>query len=58
MGASPTGVCAHLPTKPNTRYNRVSRERYNFVEDRCETNDLITTYPERGRELEKEWMQW
>lgn len=42
----------------NKRYKNRTWELYNIARDRCETNNLIQTKPEKAKELEKMWIQW
>ena len=42
----------------NKRYNDQKWELYNIGEDRCETNDLIKTHPEKAKILEDAWITW
>ncbi|MEO0417048.1 MAG: sulfatase/phosphatase domain-containing protein, partial [Verrucomicrobiota bacterium] len=42
----------------NRRYKNSTWELYNLAEDRCETNDLISTHPEKAKKLEDEWLAW
>ena len=42
----------------NQLYKNRAWELYNLAEDRCETNDLITTHPEKAKQLEAEWLEW
>jgi len=42
----------------NERYKNCTWELYNISKDRCETRNLIDVYPEKAKELEKEWEAW
>jgi arylsulfatase A-like enzyme len=42
----------------NKRYKNRTWELYNISKDRCETNNLIATQPEKAKELEKIWEDW
>ena len=44
--------------RANTRVNKAAWELYNIAEDRCETRDLIKSYPERAKALESRWKEW
>ena len=38
--------------------HEIKWELYNLAEDRCETNDLAATYPERVQAMAAEWEEW
>lgn len=42
----------------NKRYNNRKWELYNISKDRCESNNLFDSNPEKARELEKLWTEW
>jgi arylsulfatase len=42
----------------NNRYNNRTWELYNIAQDRCETNDLIASHPEKAEQLKKLWHDW
>ncbi|MEK6233346.1 MAG: arylsulfatase [Planctomycetales bacterium] len=42
----------------NTRYNNRTWELYNIAQDRCETNNLIDSHPDKSMTLEKQWTDW
>ncbi|MCM8541627.1 MAG: arylsulfatase [Lentisphaeraceae bacterium] len=42
----------------NKRYKNRTWELYNIGQDRCETNNLIQSNPEKAKELEKIWTDW
>ncbi|MCM8527154.1 MAG: sulfatase-like hydrolase/transferase, partial [Lentisphaeraceae bacterium] len=42
----------------NKKYNDRKWELYNIANDRCETNNLFDSHPEKAKELEKLWMDW
>ncbi|MBG31333.1 MAG: arylsulfatase [Opitutae bacterium] len=44
--------------RSNSRFNQGRWELYNIGQDRCETNDLIESFPKKAKELEKKWMDW
>ena len=42
----------------NKRYKNKTWELYNIAKDRCETNNLIESHPEKAKELEQQWQTW
>ncbi len=42
----------------NARYNDRQWELYNIREDRCETNDLINSHPDKAEQLKHLWLAW
>ena len=44
--------------RSNSRFNNGRWELYNIGQDRCETSDLIESFPKKAKELQKEWTDW
>ena len=44
--------------RSNSRYNNGAWELYNIARDRCETNDLMKSFPDKAKKLQKEWTDW
>ena len=44
--------------RSNSRYNNGAWELYNIAQDRCETNDLMKSFPDKAKKLQKEWTDW
>ncbi len=44
--------------RSNSRYNKGAWQLYNIGQDRCETNDLMESFPEKAEQLKKEWLDW
>jgi arylsulfatase len=44
--------------RSNTRYNKGAWQLYNIGQDRCETNDLMKSFPDKAEQLKKEWLDW
>jgi arylsulfatase A-like enzyme len=44
--------------RANSRVHKAAWELYNIAEDRCETRDLIKSYPEKAKSLESQWKAW
>ena len=44
--------------RSNSRYNNGVWELYNIAQDRCETSDLIKSFPDKAKKLREEWLDW